>query len=674
MPVKNFTLSNVSTTTATLNQLTFITPGGLQHVADVSAFGGYLSGQTAFTGNISFPIEPALYQSDTRPENATYTAHYNTSSNFFLIVDSTTRIQPSWVAAGNGYTSGQSVLAVTSSTWLQMSAAPTFPPTVGQAISFSTSTIRLTVDNTTGISPGFVAVGNGYSIGQTVVSVVSSSVLQMSDHPNGVSSVGGTINFENRSPIGTLAPGASIPFTIDYTTGLTSVNTYTARLEILADLNGPKTKLVQNAIVLSTVPQGDPGLFFDPGGGGGDSGPASCSDSSSTSCSAGCFTPDTLITMSDGTKKRIADIKEGDYVQGVNGPNKVLKVLTFIADTNGLYGFNNNDPFVTSCHPIKTDKGWAAFDPEYLKTHWPADWLVLTKDNKGPVEKINENSLIGFWRNGVETYESLQNHISVEVPKDFTVYNLMLDNDHTFVANDVIVHNKGECFTGDTLINIVGGTTKRIDQIQIGDLVVDALTGNANKVIGIKVTEYEAGRRLFATKAGVKPFITEQHAFYNSNNELCAMSSECEYLAPWLGPVKVVDVPEIETAKENLTVYNLMFETGNSHYANGVPVSNMVGHGGTYVLMQKGFITEEEYQGYIYHLENTVGLNSLSQEQKAKVFNIVFKLSKYILNNDNLQSRIIAHVMGWAIKNRTTLYPYMEKWFKSRVRNWIFRK
>jgi hypothetical protein len=521
MTAKNFTLYNYSSTTATLNQITFVTPVGIQHIADLSAFGGYLAGQSAFTGTGTYPVEPATYQSDTRPENAIYVAHYNTASNFYLIVDSTTRIQPSWIASDNGYTSGQSVVSVTSSTWLRMSAAPTFAPTVGQAISFSTSTIQLTVDNTTGISAGFVAVGNGYSIGQTVVSVVSGSVLQMSAYPNGIPSVGGTINFENRSPIGTLAPGGSIPFSVDHTTSLTSVGTYTTRIDIIGNVNGPKTKVVRNAVVLSTVPVVDPGnIFFDPGGGGGDAGPGACADSASASCSA----------------------------SGAGG---------------------------------------------------------------------------------------------------------------------------GECFTGDTLINVAGGKTKRIDQIQIGDLVIDALTGNANKVIGVKVTEYEAGRRLFATKKGVKPFITEQHAFYD-DNELCAMSSECEYLAPWLGKVKVVDVPEIETAAEDITVYNLMFETGNSHYANGVPVSNMVGHGGTYVLMQKGFITEEEYKGYIYHLENTVGLNSLSQEQKAKVFKIVFKLSKYILNNDNLQSRMLARLMSWAIRNRTTLYPYMEKWFKSRIRNIIF--
>ena len=228
-----------------------------------------------------------------------------------------------------------------------------------------------------------------------------------------------------------------------------------------------------------------------------------------------------------------------------------------------------------------------------------------------------------------------------------------------------------ECFTGDTLVNMVIGTPKRIDQIQISDLVVDALTGNANRVIGIKVTDYEIGRRLFSTKEGVKPFITEQHAFYNENNELCAMSSVCEYLAPWLGPVKIVDVPEVETAKTPITVYNLMFESGNSHYANGVPVNNMVGHGGTYILYKNGYISKEDYLGYIYHLENTVGLNTLTQDQKSRVYSIVFRLTNYIQHSNNIISWLLAKTLAWAIKHRTTLYPYLDKWFKSRVRNWI---
>jgi hypothetical protein len=672
---------------ATLTQITFTAPGVIPHEANLSNFGGYLAGATAFTGTGTRPTITADYVSDTRPENAVYVASFNIGPNFYLEVDSTNRILSSWTADGNGYTSGQTVLAVTSSTWLRMSAAPSFPPTVGQAITFSTPDVYLFVDDVAGIEAGDVASGNGYSVGQTVVAKNSGlNRLTMSDYPNGAPTIGGAITFTNQTPITVLPAGSSTTFIVNYTASTSVLDTYARDIFIDAILSVPVTKTINNLITLSTAPipvSEIPANYYfptDAGGDGASPGPGPCSDTASVSCAAPaaaaaeCFTADTLVTMADGTKKRIADIKEGDYVQGVNGHNRVLQLLTFVAGTNKLHGFNNNDPFVTACHPIKTDKGWAAFDPEYLKIHWPSDWLMLVEENNGPVELISENSLIGFWRNGVETYEAMQGHTSIEVPKDFTVYNLMLDKDHTFVANDVIVHNKGECFTGDTLINIVGGITKRIDQIQIDDLVVDALTGKSNRVIGIKITEYEAGRRLFATKAGVKPFITEQHAFYNENNELCSMSDECEYLAPWLGPIKVVDVPEIETAKENITVYNLMFKTGNSHYANGVPVSNMVGHGGTYVLMQKGFISKEDYEGYIYHLENTVGLNSLSQEHKAKVFEIVFKLSKYILDNDNIQSRVLARIMGWAIKNRTTLYPYMEKWFKSRIRNWIFKK
>lgn len=239
-----------------------------------------------------------------------------------------------------------------------------------------------------------------------------------------------------------------------------------------------------------------------------------------------------------------------------------------------------------------------------------------------------------------------------------------------FDASDA--SGSAECFTGPTLVDMFDGTKKQICDIVIGDYVKDALTGLANKVIGIKVTDYEVGRRIFATKDGEEPYITEQHAFYNEQGELCAISEECEYLAPWLGPVKVVNVPVIKTVDKPTTVYNLMFESGNSHYANGLPVSNIVGTGGMYILFMKGYITEEQYKGYIYHLENTGGINSLNKEHKAKIFNIVYKLTKYIMENDNIRSKMLAKTMSWAVRNRTTLYPHLEKWFNSRLRNMIF--
>ena len=232
----------------------------------------------------------------------------------------------------------------------------------------------------------------------------------------------------------------------------------------------------------------------------------------------------------------------------------------------------------------------------------------------------------------------------------------------------------GGCFIGSTLIDMYDGSKKKIEDIREGDLVVDARTSAPNKVIGIKVLEYEAGKRIFATRKGEIPYITEEHPWYDDNGELCAISEEAEYLAPWLGPIKIVEVPCIETTTQTTVVYNLIFENGDSHYANGLPVSNIVKNGGMYVLHMKGYITYEEYRGYVDHLFTTEGisLDNLSTEHRIRLFEVVYKLAKYIMENDNIRSKILATLMAWVVKNRTTLYPYLEKWFKSRTRKFLY--
>ena len=100
----------------------------------------------------------------------------------------------------------------------------------------------------------------------------------------------------------------------------------------------------------------------------------------------------------------------------------------------------------------------------------------------------------------------------------------------------------------------------------------------------------------------------------------------------------------------------------------------MVGTGNTYVLYMKGYLSKEDYLGYIYHLENTVGLNAVTQEQKARMYKIISKLSNYVLYNNNLSGRLLGRLLSFGLKHRTTLHPYLDKWFKSRVRRWIFGK
>jgi hypothetical protein len=113
-----------------------------------------------------------------------------------------------------------------------------------------------------------------------------------------------------------------------------------------------------------------------------------------------------------------------------------------------------------------------------------------------------------------------------------------------------------------------------------------------------------------------------------------------------------------------------MLETGESHYANSVRVSNIVKTGGSYILVQKGFLDQATYENYVHNLEN----QNVSPAQQILIFNYMLKLTNYILQNNNICSKILGKLLAWALKNRDSVYPYLNRWFKSRLRQWIFRK
>ena len=411
MVAKTFTLTNYTAAPITINEIEFESVAGIPHVADLSNFGGYLSGATSFTDNSTYPTVDVLYVSDTSPVTKLYSTHTGAT----LTVNNTTGIAAGYAMSGNGYTSGQTVVTVLSPTTLQTSALPNSSPTPNQGITFTTSSIQLIVNSTAGISNGFVASGNGYTLDQSVVSVDSVNQLTMSALPNGTPTSGGTISFRNPSPIGTIAAGASIPFTLDYTTSLLEISTNTAQVNIIT-VSG--TEIVRTAIVLSTTPQPDPGLFFDPdnpfisvppdtttggtadgstdGGGGGGGGI--------------CFVGDTLVTLSDRTCIPINMLKVGDKV--FNFDKTSVNTVTFIEqgsalDYEYLYAPYKEKPFATVNHPLYINGKLSSVDPDQTAFFYP--WL-------GQAEKLED--------------------YNVEAATDKPVYNLWVDGDGTYIVND----------------------------------------------------------------------------------------------------------------------------------------------------------------------------------------------------------------------------------------------
>ena len=228
----------------------------------------------------------------------------------------------------------------------------------------------------------------------------------------------------------------------------------------------------------------------------------------------------------------------------------------------------------------------------------------------------------------------------------------------------------GGCFLPHTLIKMADGTEKKISSIRVGDYVLEALTNKPVKVIGVKTRAHDVTKWVFALHDDEMPYITEEHPWYNDDDELCAISTLCAEQAPWLGDVHIVNVENKIKLSQDVLVYNLILETGESHYANGIRVNNIVKNGGTFVLVYKGLLSQEAYQDHIWNETNS----TVSPAARQRFFLYTYKLATYVLENDNFKSRMLGRAMSWAVNNRSSLEPIAQWWFKSSIRKLIFGK
>ena len=144
-----------------------------------------------------------------------------------------------------------------------------------------------------------------------------------------------------------------------------------------------------------------------------------------------CFDPAALVTMSDGTLKKICEIEIGDLVaNGTDGINTVIGIEAPVLGNRLMYSFNDNWAFVSEEHPIMTSKGWGAFDPN----SWAVEEVFI-----GKLVKIDIGSQILKTDGTYETVEYIDHKI---MPEDYVIYNLLLDGDHIYNVEGYVVHNK----------------------------------------------------------------------------------------------------------------------------------------------------------------------------------------------------------------------------------------
>lgn len=252
MAYQTFTIKNNSLVdTAYINRFTFADQSGqVQHAVDFTGWNSPWNSGSYSGSNDTKRTESVTYQDDVGPINAVYVDHTGTT----LIVDSTSGISANWTLDGNGYTSNQTVVSITSATWLVTSAGPNGIPVPTEVITFTPPQIAMRVTNNTGVQAGWVATGNGYN-GETAVSTSGTTWIIMSDAPGGTPTPGGTVLFSSTDDVmATILPGATKTFLVDYTNITSSFGDYTGDIQIFAEIGGAAVKNVNNIITISAAP------------------------------------------------------------------------------------------------------------------------------------------------------------------------------------------------------------------------------------------------------------------------------------------------------------------------------------------------------------------------------------------------------------------------------------
>lgn len=258
---------------------------------------------------------------------------------------------------------------------------------------------------------------------------------------------------------------------------------------------------------------------------------ATWSTTTTTSTWLSCFAAGTKVTMADGTYKEIQDVEIGDKLKGMTQNNEVLGFDHPPLDDGirdpFLYSINNGRAFITSEHPLLTKEGWKSIDPALTHLAKPhIDYLNTTRLNIGDEILTDTGSVV---------VESIERHEDVD--KTQTVYNFVLDGDHTYYADGYLAHNRDPVAQTFTINNPPGASIPGVYLTQLGAFFkrksqslgitlfvceTDTGTPNSSKILGharkeaseVVVSEDSSAETIFTFETPVLLQTDLQYAFY----------------------------------------------------------------------------------------------------------------------------------------------------------------
>ena len=320
---------------------------------------------------------------------------------------------------------------------------------------------------------------------------------------------------------------------------------------------------------------------------------------------APCFVAGTKVHIESKGITNIEDVKVGDKVISYNHDNEIVeykevkKVRIKSDEFVVTYVFENGTKLTgTPDHPLFVNgKGYSSYSPS------------VTKEDSGlDVEQI----LIGDEVLHIDGYGVTISDI-IEEEKKEVVYNLdEVEGNNNFFVEDLLAHNRAgfpgsyytdpTCFSANVNITLSDGTFKKINEIEVGD-VVQGWDGNTVEVSGkVIATDHrhtvgshaEACKSLgdepslytindtkveftpehpFLTKEGWKSLVPDPNQEpYKTEQEVKVLKEgdEININGTW---TLVESISKVRSDSEE-KVYNITVEGIHSYLANGIVVHN----------------------------------------------------------------------------------------------------
>ena len=320
---------------------------------------------------------------------------------------------------------------------------------------------------------------------------------------------------------------------------------------------------------------------------------------------APCFVAGTKVHIESKGITNIEDVKVGDKVISYNHDNDIVeykevkKVRIKSDEFVVTYVFENGTKLTgTPDHPLFVNgKGYSSYSPS------------VTKEDSGlDVEQI----LIGDEVLHIDGYGVTISDI-IEEEKKEVVYNLdEVEGNNNFFVEDLLAHNRAgfpgsyytdpTCFSANVNITLSDGTFKKINEIEVGD-VVQGWDGNTVEVSGkVIATDHrhtvgshaEACKSLgdepslytindtkveftpehpFLTKEGWKSLVPDPNQEpYKTEQEVKVLKEgdEININGTW---TLVESISKVRSDSEE-KVYNITVEGIHSYLANGIVVHN----------------------------------------------------------------------------------------------------